>query len=190
MSDRTSAARSPQSARQGFFANRANRMVVVIACVVAGACILVGGHFYGRYLSARDLGGRDDAIQQLRAENQKTKRQLDSKSAEATQLEVKLKSAQASLNALMPSANTYNIEPNQSLVVADGHLTVGLVGSPGNDSITLDINGKDQSLHAGQAIGVTPDAATDCQVQVQSFDMFKAVLVATCAGANKAAKPQ
>ncbi len=101
-------------------------------------------------------------------------------------MQAKLDGVQATLNAIMPAANTYNISPNQSLVVADGRLTVGLVGSPGNESVTLDINGKQQTASAGQVISVAPDAATDCQVQVQSFDMFKAVLTASCAPA----KPQ
>ena len=84
----------------------------------------------------------------------------------------------------MPSANTYNISPNQSLIVADGHLTIGLIGSPGNESVTLAINGKQQTVSAGQVITVAPDPSTNCQVQVQSFDMFKAVLTASCAAAK------
>jgi hypothetical protein len=37
---------------------------------------------------------------------------------------------------------------------------------------------------AGDIIQVSPDPSTACQVQIQSFDMFKAVLVATCAPAK------
>lgn len=185
MSDRTSANRTADGGLRRRLMND-NRFVIAAACVIAIACILVGGHFYGRYLSARDLGGRDTAIEQLRAQTQNIKRQLDSKSAQATELDAKLKKVQAMLDSIMPSANRYNIQPNQSLVVGDGHLTVGLVGAPGNESVTLNINGKDLSLGAGQVVKVTPDASIDCQVQVQSFDMFKAVLLASCAGA----KPQ
>jgi hypothetical protein len=161
-----------------------NRFVIAAAVVVAVICILVGGHLYGRYLSARDLGGRDNAIEQLRAESQKAKRQLDSKSAEVTQLQTKLNKVQAALNAIMPSQNTFNIQPNQALVVGNGRLTIGLVGSPSNESVTLDINGKEQAVAVGQVIELAPDPATRCQVQVQSFDMFKAVLVASCTPAQ------
>ena len=160
-----------------------NRSVIAAACVIAVVGILVGGHLYGRYLSARDSGGRDNAIAQLRAESQKLKRELDGKSAQATDLDARLKKIQASLNAIMPAQNRYNIQPNQSLVVGDGHLTVGLVGSPSNESVTLDINGKEQSVSAGQIVNVAPDASTNCRVQVQSFDMFSAKLVASCTGA-------
>lgn len=183
MSDRTNESRA-DSPRRRLFATADKRLVIVAACVLAILCILIGGHLYGRYLSARDLGGRDNAIEQLRAQSQKLKRQLDEKSAQATELDAKLKKVQASLNAIMPSQNTFNIEPNQSLVVGDGHLTVGLVGAPGNESVTLNINGKQQPVGAGQIINVAPDSSTNCQVQVQSFDMFKAVLVASCTGAK------
>jgi hypothetical protein len=46
----------------------------------------------------------------------------------------------------------------------------------------LNVNGKQQPLAAGQMINVAPDPATQCQLSVQSFDVFKATLVATCSG--------
>jgi hypothetical protein len=84
------------------------------------------------------------------------------------------------LDELVPSENTYNIKANQSLIVGGGRLTVGLVGAPTNDSVTLNINGKRQQLGTGDVISVAADNQTNCQVRVQSFDMFKAVITATC----------
>ena len=185
MSDRPNMSRSASTApRRRLLPIDDNRFVIGAACVITVVAILVGGHLYGRYLSARDLGGRDNAITQLRAQDQKTKRELDAKSAEVTELQVKLDKAQAALNAIMPSQNTFNIQPNQAIVVAEGRLTVGLVGSPSNESVTLNIDGKEQAVAAGQIVEVSPDPSTKCQVQVQSFDMFKAVLVAACAPAQ------
>ncbi len=156
MSDRTNMSRSASTAsRRRLLPTNDNRFVIAAACVIAVICILVGGHLYGRYLSARDLGGRDNAIVQLRAETQKIKRELDAKSAQVTELQTKLDKAQAALNAIMPSQNTFNIQPNQAIVVGDGRLTVGLVGAPSNESITLDINGKSQSVEVGQIVEVT-----------------------------------
>lgn len=185
MSDGTNAGRSA-GPRRHLLRIDDIRLVIIVALVIALVCALVGGHLYGQYLNSRDLAGRDTAITQLVAQNQALKRQLDTKVAQATEVEAKLKQVQATLDTIMPTANTYNIEPNQSLVVADGHLTVGLVGSPANENVMLNINGKLQTLAAGQVIGVAPDSSTNCQVQVQSFDMFKALLVASCTGA----KPQ
>jgi hypothetical protein len=177
---------TPTKPRRRLFPTANNGVVIVAACVIAGICMLVGGHLYGRYLSSLDLGGRDSAIAQLRTQNQKTTRLLDAKSAEATELQAKLDKVQAALNAIMPSQNTFNIQPNQSLIVGDGRLTVGMVGSPSNENVTLDINGKQQSVDAGQIVDVAPNSSTQCQVQVRSFDMFKAMLFASCTPA----KPQ
>jgi uncharacterized protein YlxW (UPF0749 family) len=158
------------------------RFVTITGIIVTIVAILVGSQLYGRYLANRDLAGRDAALIQLRAEAQKLKTHADDLSAQVTDLKTKLDKTQAALDAIMPSANTYNISPNQTLIVGDGHLTVGLVGSPGNEGITLDVNGKQQVLTAGQVISVAPDPATNCQVSVQSFTMFTAVLSAACSG--------
>jgi hypothetical protein len=158
--------------------------VLIAACIVSLLMILIGGHFYGRYLAKKDLGGRDAAIAQLVAQSQEQKRKIDQQSAALTSLQAKLDKAQAQLDAIMPAKNTFNIIPNQTLIVGDGRLNVGLVGAPGNESITLNINGRQQIATAGQVINVTPDASTNCQVAVQSFDMFKAVVNASCARAK------
>jgi cell division protein FtsB len=155
---------------------------LVAIIIVVG--IIVGGHLYGRYLSSIDVADREAQIEQLRAESQKQKRDIDGKSAQLTTLQDKLTKTQAALDAIMPSANTYNINPNQTLILGDGHLMVGLVGPPANDSVLLNINGKTQSVAAGQTLSITSDPATKCQVNVQSFDVFRAVVVATCAAAK------
>jgi hypothetical protein len=85
------------------------------------------------------------------------------------------------LAAIMPTENTYNINPNQSLIVAGGRLTIGLIGSPTNEGVNININGKPQMAAVGASINTVLDSSMTCQVGVQSFDMFKAVLTATCA---------
>ena len=184
MIDRTPSRRSSPPGPQWRLLRAEMRFVTVTACILTIIGILVGGHLYGRYLASLELGGRENALEQLRSESQKLKTHADDLSAQVTDLQVKLDSAQAALHAIMPSDNTYNIVPNQALTLADGRLTVGMVGSPGNEGVTLDINGRQQTLAAGQIVSVAPDPSTTCQVGVQSFDMFKAVLTATCSGAK------
>jgi hypothetical protein len=157
-----------------------NRLVVAAAFVIMCLGILIGGHLYGRYLGSFNSLGTDNTITELISQSQKEKRENDSLSAELTAMGVKLQSAQATLDSIRPSPNTYTIKPNQTLIVGDGHLPVGLVGVPGNDAILLNVNGKQQPLAAGQTINVAPDPATQCQLSVQSFDVFKATLVAAC----------
>jgi len=181
--DRTQSDRSPKGSRWRRFGAEYRATAVLIAIIIIVG-ILIGGHLYGRYLSSIDLAEREAQIEQLRAESQKQKRDIDSKSLQLTALQDKLTKAQAALNAIMPSAHTYNINPNQTLILGDGHLTVGLVGPPANDSVVLNINGKSQTVAAGQTLNITADPATQCQINVQSFDVFKAVVVATCAAAK------
>ncbi|MGO8925070.1 MAG: hypothetical protein ACLQF4_19295 [Xanthobacteraceae bacterium] len=183
MLDRTQSDRSPKGSRWRRFGAEYRATAILIAIIIIVG-ILIGGHLYGRYLSSIDLADREAQIEQLRAESQKQKRDIDSKSLQLTALQDKLTKAQAALNAIMPSAHTYNINPNQTLILGDGHLTVGLVGPPANDSVVLNINGKSQTVAAGQTLNITADPATQCQINVQSFDVFKAVVVATCAAAK------
>jgi hypothetical protein len=159
-----------------------NRLVVAVAFVFMCLGILIGGHLYGRYLGSFVSPGLDNTIAELRIQTQREKRKSDSLSAELTAMGDKLKGAQIALDSIMPSPNTYTIYPNQTLIVGDGHLPVGMVGPPGNDAILLNINGKQQPLASGQTINVAADPATQCQLSAQSFDVFKATLVAACSG--------
>ncbi len=183
MLDRTQSNRSPRGSRwRRLGAEHGSRALIVAIIIIVGT--VIGGHLYGRYLSSIDVADREAQIEQLRAESQKQKRDIDSKSQQLTTLQTKLTKTQAALDAIMPSAHTYNINPNQTLIIGDGHMTVGLVGPPANDNVLLNINGKTHTLAAGQTLDIPADPATQCQITVQSFDVFRAVVVATCAAAK------
>jgi|HubBroStandDraft_4_1064222.scaffolds.fasta_scaffold186655_2 hypothetical protein len=154
------------------------------AGVVLVLFIMVSGYFWGRQFNSRDIQQRDTAILQLQSDSQRLAADIADQSATLTALRTELSSTKATLDAIMPSLNVYNISPNQSLIAADGRLTIGMVGSPGNEGIDLNVNGKQQKVAAGDVVRVSPDPSTACQVQLQSFDMFKAVLVASCAPAK------
>jgi hypothetical protein len=157
------------------------RLIIAVAFVIMCLGILIGGHLYRHYLSSF-TPALDDTITELRLRTQFERRQADSKAANLTAMGIKLGRTRATLDSIMPAPNTYVIKPNQTLIVGDGRLPVGMVGSPGNDAIMLNINGKQQPLAAGQTINVALDPATQCQLSVQSFDVFKATLVAACSG--------
>lgn len=108
------------------------------------------------------------------------KSEMAGESVKAGAMESGIAKLQATLDELVPSENTYNIKANQSLIVGGGRLTVGLVGPPANDSVTLNVNGKRQPLGTGDVLNVAVDGQTNCQVRLQSFDMFKAVVTANC----------
>jgi hypothetical protein len=155
---------------------------VAILLVVGG----VGTFIFFRNLAYGDLFAARQQINQLQTEGENLRRQVNDQNVQINTLQAKLTGVQAALQSIMPSANTYKISPNQSLAIAGGHLIIGLVGSPSNESVTLNINGKQQTAVAGQIINVAPDPSMNCEVGVQTFDMFTAVLGASCA----AAKPQ
>ena len=145
---------------------------------------MVSGYFGGRQFNARDVQQRDATILQMQSDGQRLAADIADQNATLTALRAELTTTRAALDAITPSLNVYNIIPNQSLIAADGRLTIGMIGPPGNEGLNLNINGKQQKVAAGDVIRVSPDPATACQVQIQSFDMFKAVLVASCAAAK------
>ncbi len=161
----------------GFFMVRRHR-ILAICLILAGA---VGAYVLGLKLAYRDIADDKQLVRQLQTESQRLKREIVNQNANLVTLQGRLASVQATLDAIMPSENTYNISPNQSMIVAGGHLTIGLVGSPTNESVIVNINGKQQTVVTGDVINIAPDPSTRCQVKVQSFDMFKALLTASCA---------
>lgn len=162
---------------------RGGRFLLFCGAVLLLACIGLGSFLLGRHSASSDFASATILNQQLQTEGQRTKHQLAELSAQFTNQQAKLKAVQAELDAIKPSENTFNIAPNQSLIVGSGRITLALIGSPTNEGITININGKQQTVAAGDVLDVAIDASTTCQVTVQSFDVFKAVLNATCPGA-------
>jgi hypothetical protein len=160
------------------------RRILGYAILILG--IIAGTYYIGRLMGSREEKAANLRIVQLESEVQKLEANITGPSKLIQDLTTKLKRAEAKLASIMPSENTYNINPNQSLNVADGRLTVGLIGSPMNDSININVNGKRHAVTTGDVIKIKLDPSTICQVGVQSFTMFKAILTASCA----AAKPQ
>lgn len=167
--------RQPVQTRSRLYRLFTGRWLFLIAILFGIGCYVVGLNI--GYL---DIAGARQLIQQLRSDNQKLKTQIADLNATQVALQNKLSTFEAALDEVIPSKNTYNIKPNQSMIVASGRLTIGLIGPPTNESINININGKQQSAATGDAIKFQLDPSTTCQVRVLSFDMFKAVLNASC----------
>src|SRR5262249_52285998 len=112
------------------------------------------------------------------------KTQLADQTAREVVLQGKLTAAQVALDAIIPSENTYNVKPNQSIIVADGRLTIGLVGPPTNESININVNGKHQSAATGDVINIAQDPSGAGQVGNNRFTISRAASAASCAGGN------
>ena len=169
-----------------FLATRAGRLLSIVACAIIIVVVAFGSYLLGRSVGDTALKAANRTLDFAQNEYDKLAADNNRQLATVADLRVQLTKAKAALNAIMPSENTFNIDPNESRIVADGHLTIGLVGSPTNEGVNININGKLQLAAAGDLIHVALDPSTNCQVRVQSFDMFRVVLTASCA----AAKPQ
>ena len=157
------------------FAAQPGLWLLVTAILVGIGCYVIGLN-----IAYIDIAGTQQTIQQLRADNQKLKTQISDLNATQVALQNKLATFEAALDEVIPSKNTYNLKANQSMIVASGRLTIGLVGHPANESVNINVNGKQQSVAPGDVINVTLDPRTTCRVRVQSFDMFRAIVNASC----------
>ena len=156
------------------------RVFLVAIVLVAIASVAGFGHLYGQHLAYGDMRDRDSAFRQLETRSQQLELVRKDHDTEVSALQTEVDRLQARLNSIIPSKNRYDINPNQSLLVADGHLAIGLVGGPSTYGINININGKQQFAVVGDVIHVAPDSSTACDVKIQSFDMFKAQFTASC----------
>ncbi len=171
---------SSQSSGSGLSPARRGRLLVVLASVLLLVGSTIIGYMFGHDLARRPLNDALQLVQQLQPQAQKLKATIDQQSTTIISLETKLKRSEAALHAVKPAENTYNINANQALSIGDGKLTIGLIGPPSINGLTLNINGKQHKAVTGDIFEVTPDPETTCRIKVQSFDMFEALLNATC----------
>lgn len=162
------------------------RIPVVGASVLLILGGLAAGFLYGREMAFRPLADANQLIRQLQPENRRLQKLVADQNARITSLQAALKSTQTAMDAMSPAENTYTIDPNQALVVADGRLTIGLIGSPTIRSVSININGIRHTAVSGDIFDIAVDPTTTCQVGIQSFDMFRVVVTASCA----VSKPQ
>jgi len=149
------------------------RALVIVAVFAVGFLIGRGFHYH-------DLTTRDTAVQQLQKTDQQLETNINQQNTELISLRNQIASLNAKLEAIMPAKDTYNIDPNHAIIVADGRLTVGWVGLPTVDGITMNINGTPQTVAVGDIIRVSPDASTTCELRLQSFDIKIARFTASC----------
>ena len=164
----------------GLLMTTRGRAFLILTTVALVAAVAIFGRLYGQHLAYGAMQDRDSAIRQLEVESQRLELERTNQDTQVKALQAQVASLEAHLNAIVPSGNMYNINPNQSLLVANGRLTVGLIGSPLINGININVNGKQQFAAVGDVIHVVLDPSTACDVQIQSFDMFKAQFTAAC----------
>src|SRR5208282_4716203 len=83
------------------------RLASVAVIIILG--VAIGGQIYGRVVAARDVLERDATIQQLQSENQKLEVELYGQNGKLAALQTKFATVQATLEAILPAEDTYNI---------------------------------------------------------------------------------
>jgi hypothetical protein len=172
--------------RSGFLTTLGGRFLAIIVGIALVLAIAILSFLFGVSAGDKEVAGSKNALQKLQAENGRLTADNGDLQAKLADLLAQLADAQSTLDGLMPSANRFQIGSNQSLIVADGHLTIGLVGIR-SDNVELNINNKQYSAAAGDVINVATDPSMTCRVEVMSFDVLKAVVIvnATCSAAKQ-----
>ncbi len=160
-----------------WFRLRGRRLIAIMLLLV----VIIGAYVIGLATNRRDLADAKQLIQQLQTESQRLKNQIVEQQAQVIGLQSTVSTIRDTLNRIMPSENTYELRANQSLITLNGRITIGMVGPPSNQTITVNINGKQQSVAPGDVIDVPPD----CKVRIQNFDMFTALVTASCGPAKQ-----
>jgi hypothetical protein len=166
------------------FFRRLGRIFGAPGLLLSVLLMLVGAFvafIYRGWVDNQDIIDSRNLVLQSRSQIRELNVRLAEQTSQLAALQAKLEMVQAALDAMTPSRNTYNFSPNQSMILAEGRLTVGLVGPPTNERVNVNINGKQHSAGAGDVINFALDPSTACRVQVQRFDMFRATLNASCA---------
>jgi hypothetical protein len=176
----------PPRSRTVWTALRQYDVLTIVACLVVILAVGFVSFILGVNTGDREVEGFKGAMLGLQGDNQKLTAANQDLQAKLVDLQAKLANAQAALNDITPSANVYQISPNHSVKAADGHLTIGLIGTPGSDSVDLNVNGKQYAGSAGTVINIPVDPSMNCRLEILSFDVLKSDVVvnATCAAAK------
>jgi hypothetical protein len=147
---------------------RALRLGVILVVAIVGFIL-------GVSIGNRDRIGDANIIKELTADKDKLTAERIALQKQIFELREQRDKVNNKLEAIMPSPNIYRIKPNESQTVPIGRLTVGLVGTPGNQSIELNINDKKYRAQAGDI----NDIAMACRVEVVSFSVIDANVMVT-----------
>jgi hypothetical protein len=153
------------------------------AWVVVTIFVAVVGYTVGWQGGVRETTNQfKDENSKLQSDNQRFSKENSNQATQIANMQSQLKNTQSQLASVNGPVAVFDINPNESIVVSGSHLTIGLVGSPANDRVNINVNGKQQALAAGDVINTMVSA--NCRVELKSFEMFKAVVATTCADAK------
>lgn len=145
--------------------------------------LIVAIAFYslGRYSAAQQLEEYKIKNVQLANDNGKLNSDNKAQTLRINELQDQVKDIKSKLDEVISPARNLEIKANESRPVSIALMEIGMVGTPTNESVNINVNGKRQVAAAGDVIG----ADFACRIQVVSIDLLKSSANITTACAVK-----
>jgi hypothetical protein len=148
-----------------------------VGLVVILGVVAICAYLAGQASKIYDINRRELEITKLTKENQKMSEDVKRENHEKQALKDRLAATDNQLKDAFNAYRTIVLSGNDMTFVSTGHFTAGLVGPPANEKVTINVNGTQHTVAAGDSIDV---GAFTCRVEVKSFDTFKVTLLTAC----------
>ena len=146
--------------------------LLIILAIVA-ICAFGAGQASRTYV----INDRQKQIERLQKDNQGLRADVQRANDEKKTLAEKLAAIEGQVKDAFNAYRTIVLDGNDTTSVSTGHFTVGLVGPPTNEKVSINVNGAQHTVAAGDSIDV---GVANCRIDVKSFDMFKVTLLTSC----------
>jgi len=145
----------------------------VVVLVVVAICAFGAGEASRTYV----VNDKLQQIDKLQKDNGVLRTAVQHERDENKSLADKLAATDNQLREAFNPYRTIDLNVNDTTSVSTGSFTLGLVGPPANENVSINVNGTQRTVAAGDSIDV---GISNCRVQVKSFDMFKVTLLTSC----------
>ena len=122
----------------------------------------------GLAIKTYDFNRAAQEIDRINKDNQNLRAELQRETKEKKDLKDRLKATDSRLKDAFNAYRTIVLDDNDMASVSTGHFAVGLVGPPTNERVTINVDGTQHTVAAGDTIPVGA-----CRVEVKKFDPFK-----------------
>lgn len=153
-----------------------------------GRVVLLVAIAWGFYTLGRNWGGEEIAainlkVREIELQRDNFKKTSDLQKAEIEDLRLKLKKSETDLGEFFHPSRAIELTTGESKFISVDQLTIALNGTPRNDGVDLNINGKQQTKVAGDSIAIS----TTCRLVITKIDILKPAVVinSTCAPAQQ-----
>jgi hypothetical protein len=157
---------------------------VVAGRIIVIVVLVIGSYSLGRHWRSREITDYSNKNMALQKDNQRLTKTNSEQAQQIKILRAQLEHVSTQLNEIFLPTRKLEIKANESKRLSAEQLIIGLIGTPGNESIDLNVNGKKYSVSAGSV--TTLQLSTNCRIEIQSIDVLgsSAVVNTTCTAAK------